>query len=85
MNKKDLIKEISGKIGLTLADTNAFLNATLETVSDSLKNGENVFIRNFGTFIVKERKPRRSMNINTKKIITIPSRKVVKFNSKILS
>ena len=84
MNKKDLIKEISSKTGLTLADTNSFLNATLEAVSNSLKKGEHVFIRNFGTFAVKARKPRRSMNINTKKIITIPSRKVVKFSSKIL-
>lgn len=84
MNKKDLIKEISKKTGLTLADSNLYLNATLETISENLKKGEDVFIRNFGTFAVKDRKPRRSMNINTKKIITIPARKVVKFNSKIL-
>lgn len=84
MNKKELVKEIARRTGSTLSESNAMLNATLESIKDSLQKGDAVFIRHFGSFVVKERKPRRSMNINTKKIITIPSKKVVRFSSKIL-
>ena len=83
MNKKELVKEVSKKTGFTLAESNNAINALLETITESLRSGESVYIRHFGSFLVKERKARRSMNINTKKIMTIPAKKVVKFNSKV--
>ena len=75
MNKKQLVKRVSQKTGLTLTESNEFLNSVLDTISDTLKNRENVFLRGFGSFMIKERKPRRTMSLNTRKMITIPGEK----------
>ena len=84
MNKKQLVKRVSQKTGLTLTESNEFLNSVLDTISDTLKNKEDVFLRGFGSFMIKERKPRRTMSLNTRKMITIPGKKVVKFRTQIL-
>ena len=84
MNKKQLVKRVSQKTGLTLTESNEFLNSVLDTISDTLKNKEDVFLRGFGSFMVKDRKPRRTMSLNTRKMITIPGKKVVKFRTQIL-
>ena len=84
MNKKQLVKKLSQKTGLTLAESNDFLNSVLDIVSDTLKKKEDVFLRGFGSFMIKERKPRRTMSLNTREIITIPGRKVVKFRTQVL-
>lgn len=84
MNKKQLVKRVSQKTGLTLTESNEFLNSVLDIISDTLKNKEDVFLRGFGSFMVKERKPRRTMSLNTRKMITIPGKKVVKFRTQIL-
>ena len=84
MNKKQLVKKLSQKTGLTLAESNDFLNSVLDIVSDTLKKKEDVFLRGFGSFMIKERKPRRTMSLNTREMITIPGRKVVKFRTQLL-
>ena len=56
MNKKQLVKRVSQKTGLTLTESNEFLNSVLDTISDTLKNKEDVFLRGFGSFMIKERK-----------------------------
>lgn len=84
MNKKQLVKKLSQKTGLTLAESNDFLNSVLDIVSDTLRKKEDVFLRGFGSFMIKERKPRRTMSLNTREMITIPGRKVVKFRTQVL-
>ena len=84
MNKKQLVKKLSQKTGLTLAESNDFLNSVLDIVSDTLKKKEDVFLRGFGSFMIKERKPRRTMSLNTREMITIPGRKVFKFRTQVL-
>ncbi len=84
MNKKQLVKRLSQKTGLTLAQSNDFLNSVLEIVSDTLKNKEDVFLRGFGSFMIKERKQRRTMSLNTREMITIPQKDVVKFKTQML-
>ncbi len=84
MNKKELVKELSKKSGLTLAESNSYLNNLLEIVSTKLKSDEDVFLRGFGSFMIKQRKERRTMSLNTKEMITIPSKKVVKFRTQML-
>jgi Bacterial nucleoid DNA-binding protein len=84
MNKKQLVKALAAKTGFTLAESNAYLNDVLEIISKSLKNHEDVFLRGFGSFMIKERKARRTMSLNTKKMITIPAKKVIKFRTQML-
>ena len=84
MNKKQLVKKLSQKTGLTLAQSNDFLNSVLDIVSDTLKKKEDVFLRGFGSFMIKERKQRRTMSLNTREMITIPQKDVVKFRTQML-
>ena len=84
MNKKQLVKRLSQETGLTLAQSNDFLNSVLGIVSDTLKKKEDVFLRRFGSFMIKDRKERRTMSLNTREMITIPGKKVVKFRTQML-
>lgn len=84
MNKKQLVKALSQKTGMTLSESNDYLNAVLGIISDTLRKNEDVFLRGFGSFMIKDRKERRTMSLNTKKMITIPGKKVIKFRSQLL-
>ncbi len=84
MNKKQMVKALSYKTGMTLADSNEYLDIVLGIIGSTLKSGEDVFLRGFGSFMIKERKPRRTMSLNTKKMITIPAKRVVKFRTQML-
>ena len=84
MNKKQLVKVLSQETGLTLAESNGYLNSVLDILTKTLQKDEDVFLRGFGSFMIKDRKERRTMSLNTKKMITIPGKKVVKFRTQIL-
>ena len=57
------------------------VNAVLETITESMKNGEKVQLVGFGTFEVRERKARKAQNPQTKEEITIPATKVPAFKA----
>ena len=84
MNKQQMVKALSNKTGMTLAQSNGYLDDVLDLMKTTLQDGEDVFLRGFGSFMVKERKPRRTMSLNTREMITIPAKKVVKFRSQML-
>lgn len=84
MNKKQLVKTLSQETEMTLAESNGCLNAVLDIITRTLKKDEDVFLRGFGSFMIKDRKERRTMSLNTKQMITIPGKKVVKFRTQIL-
>ena len=73
MNKVELVAAVAETTGLTKKDTESFLNATLETISQKLVSGEKVQISGFGTFEVKEREARVGRNPRTKEAIQIPA------------
>ncbi|MDJ0840443.1 MAG: HU family DNA-binding protein, partial [Acidobacteriota bacterium] len=69
MNKSELIQSIAEKSGLTKGDAGKALDATLESIMDSLANGDQVTLIGFGTFAVAERAAREGRNPQTGKII----------------
>lgn len=79
MTKTDLINEIAAKAGLTKVQAKAALDATLESISQALVNDDKVQLIGFGTFAVVEKPARKGLNPQTKEVIDIPARKVVKF------
>ena len=84
MNKKQLVKAVAQRTGATLAESNNYINSILDIITTTLQSKEDVFLRGFGSFMIKDRKERRTMSLNTKEMITIPSKKVVKFRTQIL-
>lgn len=79
MNKGDLINKIAEEAGLTKAQASDALNAVLNGVGDTLKDGGKVTLVGFGTFSVSQRDARTGRNPQTGETINIPSKKVVKF------
>ena len=81
MNKAELIAEVAVKTGLSKKDSEKAVNAALDTVTASLKNGEKVSLVGFGTFDVKAREARMGRNPKTKEEIPIPASRVPQFKA----
>jgi nucleoid DNA-binding protein len=79
MTKADLVEEVSGKTGLTRTDVSVVVDAFLEAVKKSLENGNNIEIRGFGTFKIKQRKARKARNPRTGEEVPVPDRMVPVF------
>ena len=71
MNKSELIEEIAANAGLTKADATKALEATISSITASLKNGQSVTIVGFGTFMVRESQARMGRNPRTGESIEI--------------
>ena len=85
MTKSDIIKEVAEGTGLTKVEIEAVLEGVILSISDSLKRGERVDIRGFGSFIVKQRAARDARNPATREIIKLQERFIPVFKvSKIL-
>ncbi len=81
MNKAELIAAISNETGLTKADSKKALDAFIKVTTKALKKGDRVALVGFGSWSVKKREARKGRNPQTKKEITIPAKKVVKFKA----
>ena len=79
MNKADLINAAAEKAGLSKKDTEAAVNATLLTITETLKAEEKVQLVGFGSFEVKSRAARIGRNPHTKEQINIPASKTPVF------
>lgn len=81
MNKTELINAISASAELSKADAKKALDATIEAITNALKEGDKVTLLGFGTFAVTERPARTGINPTTKEKIEIAAKKVVKFKA----
>lgn len=79
MTKRDLIDVVAKKANLTNKASRDAVQATLNTIRDSLKRGEKVVITGFGTFSVRKRASRPGRNPKTGERITLPARKAPGF------
>ena len=85
MTKADIIREVSNMTGLTKVEIEAAFNSIIVNISDSLKRGERVDIRGFGSFLVKQRPARDARNPATSEIVKLKERFVPVYKvSKIL-
>ena len=64
MNKNELIAELSAKANVSKKDAENVLNAFLETVQDTVKNGDKIQLVGFGSFEARERAARVGKSSN---------------------
>jgi len=81
MNKTELIAAVAEKAGLTKKDAERVVNATIETITESLCKGDKVSVSGFGIFEVKAREARVGRNPRTKETIQIPATKLPAFKA----
>ena len=85
MTKADIIHEVSNMTGLTKVEIETVFNSIIVNISDSLKKGERVDIRGFGSLLVKQRAARDARNPATREFVKLQERFVPVFKvSKIL-
>ena len=82
MTKADIVNEISKTTGIEKAAVLATIESFMETVKESLSHGENVYLRGFGSFIVKTRCEKTARNISKNTTIVIPGHKIPAFRKK---
>ena len=79
MNKTELVAAMAAKANVSKKDTEAVLNAFIETVQEAVKANDKVQLVGFGTFETRERAAREGINPLTKEKIQIAASKVPAF------
>ena len=74
MTKANIVEQVSEATGLTKVETEAVLDGVIFYIIDSLKRGERVDMRGFGSFLVKQRPPREARNPATSEIVKLNER-----------
>ena len=79
MTKADIVTRITEKTGMEKADVQATVEAFMKEVRNSLESGENVYLRGFGSFIIKKRAEKTGRNISKNTTIIIPAHNIPAF------
>jgi DNA-binding protein HU-beta len=79
MTKSDVVNEIARQTGINREDVLRTVETFMEVVKDSLGRKDNVYLRSFGSFIVKERAEKTARNISKNVAITIPAHNIPAF------
>ncbi|HIV33046.1 HU family DNA-binding protein [Alistipes sp.] len=79
MTKADIVSEIAKSTGVEKVQVQAIVEAFMESIKTSLTNNNNVYLRGFGSFIVKKRATKVARNISKNTTITIPEHNIPAF------
>ncbi|MDX5423213.1 HU family DNA-binding protein [Pontibacter liquoris] len=71
MTKAEVISEIADKTGIDKADVQATIEAFFKVVKDSMADGNNIYVRGFGSFVNKKRAKKVARNISKNTSIII--------------
>ena len=79
MTKAEIVNEISEKTGVDKVAVLACVECFMDIVKDSLIDGENVYLRGFGSFILKKRAEKAGRNIGKNTTVIIPAHNIPAF------
>ena len=79
MTKADIVANISEKLGMEKGDVQATIESFMDEVKTSLESGDNVYLRGFGSFVVKTRAEKTGRNISKNTTIKIPAHNIPAF------
>lgn len=79
MTKADIVSEIAEQTGIEKVAVQSTVEAFMNSVKKSLVSGDNVYLRGFGSFIVKQRAEKIGRNISAKEPIVIPAHNIPAF------
>ena len=79
MTKAEIVNEISRNTGIEKSAVLKTVEAFMDTVKDSLVDGENVYLRGFGSFIIKKRAEKTGRHISKNIPIIIPAHNIPSF------
>jgi DNA-binding protein HU-beta len=79
MTKAEIVAEIANKTGIEKVAVQAAVETFMESVKGSLSKGDNVYLRGFGSFIIKKRAQKTGRNISRNTTILIPAHNIPAF------
>ena len=79
MTKADIVNEISTTTGIEKAAVQTTVEAFMEAIKGSVIDGKNVYLRGFGSFVVKKRAEKTARNISKNVTIKIPEHFIPSF------
>ncbi|MDR1500062.1 MAG: integration host factor subunit beta [Tannerellaceae bacterium] len=79
MTKADIVREIAKSTGIDKQTVLTSVESFMELVKDSLSQGDNVYLRGFGSFVVKKRAQKTARNISKNTTIIIPEHNIPSF------
>jgi len=79
LNNKDFTSELSRRLGYTIKDTSGLMSSLLSDMTQELQEGNVVTIQGFGTFEVKKKAERITVNPTTKQRMLVPPKLVLAY------
>ena len=79
MTKAELIEEVSRVVDMTRKDSEVIVEAIFDSIVKSLRDGDKIEIRGFGSFRIRQRKPRTGRNPKTGAKVDVPAKRVPYF------
>ena len=79
MTKADIVNQIAKSTGVEKVQVQAIVEAFMDNVKEAMMNGQNVYLRGFGSFIIKKRATKVARNISKNTTITIPEHNIPAF------
>ena len=76
MTKAEMVREIADKTGIEKQVVMQIVEGMMESIRNSMINGEEVFLRGFGSFIIKRRAQKTARNISKNTTIVIPAHNI---------
>jgi integration host factor subunit beta len=79
MTKAELIEEVSRVVEMTRKDSEVIVEAIFDSIVKSLRSGDKIEIRGFGSFRTRQRQPRVGRNPKTGTRVEVPSKRIPYF------
>lgn len=79
MTKADIVNEISKNTGIEKVAVQTVVEAFMDVIKSSIVDGTNVYLRGFGSFVVKQRAEKTARNISKNETIKIPAHNIPSF------
>lgn len=79
MTKAEIVSRIAEQTGVEKGIATSVVEEFMEQVKNALTDGENVYLRGFGTFLIKQRAAKTARNISTNMTIIVPAHSIPAF------
>jgi len=79
MTKAEIVAEIASKTGIEKVQVQKTVETFMETIKKSMSKGDNVYLRGFGSFIIKKRAKKTGRDISKNTTIVIPAHNIPSF------
>ena len=79
MTKAEIVSEIASKTGIDKREVLMVVESLMDTIKTTMTNGEEAFLRGFGSFIIKRRAEKTARNISKNTTMIVPAHNIPAF------